>query len=187
MGILGVDIGTKNLAWCICDRGRVIDWFLIDLAKGRFIRFNSTSGHSETQFQGCGSKATIQGFTGALVEFCRVWAETNSVEHAEGRGTSITRVIVEAQLGMHNIKAKVLGHAIQTWALLTLRGATVQFERPHGARVGGGKVNYKQRKDRAIESCRAALVGQPLALDWLDLQTKKDDLSDSYLLASQRD
>jgi len=162
--LVGVDVGKKHLAWCVVSEGVVRQWVLADLLEG-----TASAMAAVPPFKGAGKRGTIQHVINAMVAH---------LDAALPPG--VERVHIEAQLGMANLGAKTLSHAIQTY-FLCRHGAEVLFLRPHGSTRE--KTTYAARKRAAVEAAEDALADQPAAVEFLARHPKKDDLADAALLA----
>ena len=121
MTSMGVDIGKQNLAYAIRGPdGALLEWALVDLCGGEVLALRG--GPSRTTPAKGGKRATLEAVIAALV------AHMCALDVDGG----VARVVIENQLGRANVGAKVISHAVQTFAA-TRWGAGVCFRRPYGA------------------------------------------------------
>ncbi len=163
MKIGSIDLGTRNLAWCVLnDYGtgheKIQEWKLIDLGAEDF---------NKTDIATC-----VELLLKKLEDF-------PEVDHVFLEQQPVSRV------GVSNIKTKVLSHICQ--AHFVLRNTPVQFVsalRNKELKTDEGKdLSYAQRKKAAVEKTKALLKDDKKWLDYLLTFKKKDDLADCYLQA----
>jgi hypothetical protein len=163
--VLGMDVGLRNLALCVCERStmRIDKWILHDCFPDE--KLPTTSA--------CIVKVVNDLkdlLHGSLSEYV----------------PNIRTVAIEAQpFGMakaSNNKMRAVQAAIEATFALMLPQVTVQTVSPQAKRCEGD--NYAQRKADAIRQVAQHLQempGQPSEI--FETSAKKDDLADSFLVA----
>lgn len=159
--VLGVDLGTKNLAICaIASDSSIVLWQICNLAAGRVVC--SLDGTCP-EFPGAGgSRATIETLTDALGHYVKLLPPAQCA-------------FIEVQPST-NVRTKVLSHVLQS--LLATQGTTVRFRRAPGRE----ERSYSKRKRRSVEMCLAQVDERCRA--FLKEQPKTDDLADAFHFAA---
>jgi len=192
MRILSIDVGLRNLAWCL------------------MTRLPST----ETEWQGApwwGNSVSIQHWKVLdIVEHAGQkdvnlnktdiativpWFIKSLEDHKDLIGTNIDIVLIENQPSGHclaggvsisNIKTKVLSHLLQ--AFFVVRDIPVKFVSPANKLKDAGEFmtdpsQYSQHKKAALgltEKCMQEM-GEGYVAMWKAFKGKKDDLADAFL------
>jgi hypothetical protein len=195
MKILSVDLGVRNLAWCVLDRTpdktaaafqaapfhgqrvKVHAWRVVDIVKQAGVE-------EEVNLNKTDVSACVPWFVTTIEHF---WEElTSGVELAVLEAQPTARVMSHGERCVSNIRTKVLSHVLQ--AMLLKAKIPVQFVSP-SVKLKDAKdlmadaKDYREHKkaaiiltNRAVESLDA--TAQTL---WADAKGKRDDMADALL------
>jgi hypothetical protein len=194
MRILSVDLGVRNLAWCVLERvpdkdprfavapfhGQsvtVLHWRVIDILQVAGVT-------EEVNLNKTDVAACVPWFVTAIESF---WSElTEGVELAVLEAQPTARVMSHGERCVSNVRTKVLSHVLQ--AMLLRAQIPVQFVSP-SVKLKDAKdlmadaADYRQHKKAAIIlTARAIDVLDAHARElWDDKRGKRDDLADAFL------
>jgi len=193
MRVLSIDVGLRNLAWCLLSRSpsqelkwqgapwwgneiQIINWKVVDIVV-----------HSEIKEKINLNKTDIASIV--------PWFMKCLEDHKEIIGERIDLVLIENQPSGHtlsagvnisNVKTKVLSHILQ--AFFVVRNIPVKFVSPSNKLKDAGEFmtdpsQYSQHKKAAIaltEKCMGEM-GEGFMAMWKGFRGKKDDLADAFL------
>jgi hypothetical protein len=193
MRILSIDVGLRNLAWCLMSRSvsqdsqwsgppwwgneiHIINWKVIDIIEHAGIQEKINLNKTDI--------ATIVPWFIRCLE-----------DHKDIIGENIELVLIENQPSGHtlvggvsisNLKTKVLSHLLQ--AFFVARNIPVKFVSPANKLKDAGAFmtdpsQYSQHKKAAIaltEQCMNQM-GEGFISMWKGFKGKKDDLADAFL------
>lgn len=195
MRVLSVDLGVRNLAWCVLDREgdntdafavapfhghrvRVLHWRVVDIVEQAGVQ-------EEVNLNKTDIAACVPWFVTTIQNF---WDElTNGVELAVLEAQPTARVMSHGDRTVSNIRTKVLSHVLQ--AMLLRASIPVQFVSP-SVKLKDAKdlmadaSDYRQHKKAAIiltDRAVAALDSHAQQLWSTSAKGKRDDLADAFL------
>lgn len=198
MRILSVDLGVRNLAWCVLERSpskdpkwaaapftgmcvEVVAWKLVDISDYRVDGGSNDSDPlnlNEMDIAQC-----VPLFIAALKAHRE---EIASVDMALLEAQPVGRVFggMSAKL-VSNVKTKVLSHILQAF-LLEHGVEDIRFVSPrtkHKDLEMEDKSDYREHKKAAVEATGKAMeiVGGTFLPWWQGRKGKKDDLADCFL------
>jgi len=192
MRILSIDVGLRNLAWCLMTRipSKETDW------QGAPWRGNSISiQHWKVLDIVEHAGQTNINLNKTDIATIVPWFIKSLKDHEEILGSAIDLVLIENQPSGHclaggvsisNIKTKVLSHLLQ--AFFVERNIQVKFVSPANKLKDAGEFMsdttlYSQHKKAAMaltEKCMMQM-GEGYTVMWNSFKGKKDDLADAFL------
>ena len=184
--MLSVDLGTRNLAWCVLTKSPdaslvcppfhkfkadIHAWRLVDISNGSSDNMNDVD-----------------------IATCVPWFVKTIREHFEEMTLGVELALIEAQptariigpgKSVNNVKTKVLSHILQ--AMLLDTSIPVKFVSPSKKlkdAIMANPESYRDHKTAAVKltDFAAKELGQ-WGVWWSSLKGKKDDLADSFLQA----
>jgi hypothetical protein len=186
MRILSVDLGVRNLAWCVLDREaskescwkaspfdgmsvNILHWRLVDVTEGEELNLN------ETDVAAC-----VPLFVAALKAHREELTE--GVELALLEQQPVGRYMGSGKAPVSNIRTKVLSHIFQAF-LLEHGVKEIRFVSPRLKTADIESETYRERKQAAKMLARQSLdtIGGGWASWWDERKGKKDDLADALL------
>ena len=177
MKILSVDLGTRNLAWCVLEREKKQEW-PPDSVKIHAWKLVDITEESAKPIENV-SDIDVASCVPLLVATLKKYKdELICVEHAFLETQPIGR-----PGGASNIRTKVLSHIFQ--AFLLEHNIPVTFVSPKlkTKHSGADLTEYASRKKAAIKLTGECL--EKIAGEWNDFwkqkKGKKDDLADAFL------
>lgn len=156
MQYLSFDVGIKNLAYCLINDERdILSWKKINLVPESTRNVKNMS-------------------TAKIIDTLILKLET--IDKKE----SYDVVLIENQPALKNPKMKAIASTI--YAFFKIQGAETHFISPSRKLKGAAKMNYAQRKTKAVDKTKGLIKNT----DWFTFfmaNKKKDDLADCYLQA----
>ena len=158
MYVISIDVGTKNLAYCILERGdddivHIRDWNVCELP-------------------------CVATNIPKVTTFLRSIVPTES---------HVTDVVIEKQPA-RNVKMRLMENTLTTFFVMVNVPNVVNYSSKHKlgniGKTAKGKTNYSLRKKMGIAMCGAYLRDSDNKPEWLsmfDKSKKKDDLADCLL------
>ena len=194
MRVLSVDLGARNLAWCVLDREKssdpcwecapfrgqcvkVLAWRVVDIVKEAGVE--EEVNLNKTDIATC-----VPWFVSAIKTW---WAEmTEGVELAVLEAQPTARVMNHGERCVNNVRTKVLSHVLQ--AFLLERNIPVQFVSP-AVKLRDAKdlmadaSEYREHKKAAVllTSRACAVLDETTRATWETTKGKRDDLADAFL------
>lgn len=194
MKILSVDLGARNLAWCVLERTSSKDdkWAVppfhgmqISVCAWRNVDILEEAGvQEEVNLNKTDVAACVPWFVCAVRKHLREMTE--GVEHAVLEAQPTSRVFTSGGRCISNIRTKVLSHVLQ--ALLLDLHISVQFVNPamklkDAQHLMENPTEYRDHKKAAIALCSSAcaVIGDFAHELWSTRKGKRDDLADALL------
>jgi hypothetical protein len=194
MRILSVDLGARNLAWCVLDREKsskeewscppfrgmevcVHAWRVIDIVKESGVVEDVNL--NKTDIATC-----VPWFVTAIKHW---WGEmTEGVDLAVLEAQPTARVMNHGERCVNNVRTKVLSHVLQ--AFLLEKNIPVQFVSP-AVKLRDAKdlmadaSEYREHKKAAVllTTRACALLDDKARATWETTKGKRDDLADAFL------
>jgi len=193
MRVLSVDLGVRNLAWCVLERTpdkdpafadapfhgqkiTVLHWRVVDIVKQAGVEEDVNLNKTDVA-------ACVPWFVTTVEHF---WDElTAGVELAVLEAQPTARVMTNGGRCISNIRTKVLSHVLQ--AMLLKARIPVQFVSP-SVKLKDAKdmmadaTDYREHKKAAIIlTNRAVETLDSHAKSLWDCKGKRDDLADAFL------
>lgn len=192
MRILSIDVGLRNLAWCLMTRTPSLEeswagapWWgnAVSIQHWKVLDIVEHAGQTDINLNKTDIATIVPWFIQSLED------------HKDVIGTDIDLVLIENQPSGHclaggvsisNIKTKVLSHLLQ--AFFVVRKIPVKFVSPANKLKDAGEFmtdpsQYSQHKKAALaltEKCMQDMGEGYVAL-WKAFKGKKDDLADAFL------
>ena len=193
MRFLSVDLGVRNLAWCVMTRMpskaeawkappfhgqevQVHHWRVIDVLQEAGMTEEVNLNEVDIAF-------CVPWFVAAVKKF---WAEmTDGVTLACLEAQPTARIMTGGR-AVSNIRTKVLSHILQ--AMLLEQGIAVKFVSPSKKLKDAVDLmvdasSYREHKKAAIaltDSC-IATVSEDWTAHWRGIKGKRDDMADAFL------
>lgn len=186
MRVLSVDLGTRNLAWCVLTKSKddslchapfnkckadIHAWRLVDISNG------STDNMNDIDIATC-----VPWFVKTIRDHFLEMTDNVDVAFIEAQPTA--RVIGPGK-SVNNVKTKVLSHILQ--ALLLDAHIPVKFVSPSKKLKDAVMANpekYRDHKTAAVKltDIASSSLGE-WGVWWTSQKGKKDDLADAFLQA----
>jgi hypothetical protein len=193
MKVLSVDLGVRNLAWCVLERTPSKDevWKKVPF-KGDAIVLSSWRVVDILEEAGVQEEINLNQTD---ISCCIPWFVTTIKKYFEEMTEGVQHCVLEAQPTsrfmqggrcISNIRTKVLSHVLQ--AMLLEKNIPVQFVSP-AVKLKDAKdlmedsSEYREHKKAAIKLTSLALetIQGDFQTFWEDKKGKKDDLADCFL------
>jgi hypothetical protein len=194
MRVLSVDLGARNLAWCVLEREKtseetwsvapfrglcvkVIAWRVVDIVKEAGVE--EEVNLNKTDIATC-----VPWFVAAIKLW---WSEmTDGVELAVLEAQPTARVMNHGERCINNVRTKVLSHVLQ--AFLLEKNIPVQFVSP-AVKLRDAKdlmadaSEYREHKKAAVllTTRACSLLDETTRTLWETTKGKRDDLADAFL------
>lgn len=194
MRVLSVDLGVRNLAWCVLERVpdktsafaeapfhgqrvQVLHWRVVDIVKQAGVEEDVNLNKTDVA-------ACVPWFVTTMEMF---WDEvTSGVDLAVLEAQPTARVMTHGGRCVSNIRTKVLSHVLQ--AMLLRAKIPVQFVSPSvklkdAKEIMADAADYREHKKAAIILTNRALdsLDEHARSLWSASKGKRDDLADAFL------
>jgi hypothetical protein len=159
--VMAIDVGVRNLAYCILSREEVVDWSVVDC-----IPTITNSKTVPVRRLRQGVIGVLDGLLDALL------------------GYELDLVAIEQQ-PTRNQRMVCLQHVIETWFALRMPEVKVECMSPRLklSLVDVDTQTYHDRKRAAVEETRRLFRERQWSLAFFEGHRKKDDLADTFLMA----
>ena len=193
MRVLSIDVGLRNLAWCLLARSpsqelkwqgapwwgneiQIIHWKVVDIVEHSGIKEKINLNKTDIA-------SIVPWFIKCLEDYKEIIGEHIDLVLIENQPSGHTLV---GGVSISNVKTKVLSHILQ--AFFVSRNIPVKFVSPANKLKDAGEFmidssQYSQHKKAAIaltEKCMREM-GEGFMAMWKAFKGKKDDLADAFL------
>jgi hypothetical protein len=193
MRILSIDVGLRNLAWCLLSRSpsqslkwqgapwwgnevQIINWKVVDIVEHSGIKEKINLNKTDIA-------SIVPWFMKCLEDYKEIISENIDLVFIENQPSGHT---LGAGVSISNVKTKVLSHVLQ--AFFVAKNIPVKFVSPANKLKDAGEFmtdysQYSQHKKAAValtEKCMGEM-GEGFMAMWKGFKGKKDDLADAFL------